>query len=139
MQSPPGNSLKATKGEVNELSSLRHREFTNRSQAAFMDTVSHDADAAAPSTLGAPCPSVRKVSGFRWRGLLGALVLAPSAMLVMLSRPVFVSRSLEEQFLDVGGWVFFLVYVAWRLWATLFIGGRKDRELQTEGPYSVCR
>jgi len=27
----------------------------------------------------------------------------------------------------------------WRLWATLFIGGRKDRALQTDGPYSVCR
>lgn len=96
-------------------------------------------DVAVPSKAMIPCPSVRKVSAFRRRGLFGAIVLGPAAALVLLSRPVFVGKLLEEQLFYVGGWFFFLVYMGWRLWATLFIGGRKDRELQTEGPYSVCR
>lgn len=36
---------------------------------------------------------------------------------------------------------FFLIFVAvlGRLWCTLYIGGRKNRELCRSGPYSLCR
>jgi protein-S-isoprenylcysteine O-methyltransferase Ste14 len=37
------------------------------------------------------------------------------------------------------GWIFFVLFAVIRTWATLYIGGRKSRELQTDGPYSVCR
>ena len=41
--------------------------------------------------------------------------------------------------LNVGVWLAFLTCAAVRCWATLYVGGHKDRELQTEGPYSICR
>ena len=40
---------------------------------------------------------------------------------------------------DVLAWFFFVGYVTLRLWATLYIGGCKDKELQTQGPYSITR
>jgi protein-S-isoprenylcysteine O-methyltransferase Ste14 len=86
-----------------------------------------------------PCPSVRKVAGFRSRGFLGAAIFFPVAVMCLFSQPLsFVARP-AARLLDAAGWMFFLLSVTWRLWATLFIGGRKDRALQTDGPYSVCR
>jgi protein-S-isoprenylcysteine O-methyltransferase Ste14 len=41
--------------------------------------------------------------------------------------------------LSAAGLVAFLAYAALRVWATLYLGGNKDRELQTAGPYSLCR
>lgn len=41
--------------------------------------------------------------------------------------------------LNASAWTFFLLYVGIRIWATLFIGGNKDLQLQTDGPYSICR
>ncbi len=37
------------------------------------------------------------------------------------------------------GWLLFLAGAAMRWWATLYLGGRKSKELITEGPYSVSR
>ena len=37
------------------------------------------------------------------------------------------------------GYIMLMLGVAVRLWATLYIGGRKSRELITDGPYSMCR
>jgi hypothetical protein len=36
-------------------------------------------------------------------------------------------------------WGSFLAGAALRFWATLYVGGRKERELVTDGPYSICR
>ncbi len=36
-------------------------------------------------------------------------------------------------------WVCFVVGALFRWWATLYLGGRKNRELTTDGPYSMCR
>jgi protein-S-isoprenylcysteine O-methyltransferase Ste14 len=37
------------------------------------------------------------------------------------------------------GWLLFLAGATMRWWATLYLGGRKSKELITEGPYSVSR
>ena len=37
------------------------------------------------------------------------------------------------------GYLFLMVGLGIRLWSTLYIGGRKSRELVTDGPYSLCR
>lgn len=37
------------------------------------------------------------------------------------------------------GFVLIIAATLGRLWCTLYVGGRKDRELCTEGPYSLCR
>ena len=36
-------------------------------------------------------------------------------------------------------WATFLVGGGFRFWATLYLGGRKERELVTDGPYSIVR
>jgi protein-S-isoprenylcysteine O-methyltransferase Ste14 len=82
---------------------------------------------------------VRDTRGFRNRGLLGGAFLVPMVLLVAFSQPALPENSVVARALDALGWVFFLVYVGLRIWATLFIGGHKNSVLQAEGPYSLCR
>ncbi len=37
------------------------------------------------------------------------------------------------------GWMSFAAGLTFRLWATLYIGGRKSASVVTQGPYSLCR
>jgi len=83
--------------------------------------------------------TVRSVFGFRHRGLIGVLLFAPVGAAVVFSAPTVAAGSALGLMLNVGGWLAFLAYAGIRVWATLYVGGRKDRELQTDGPYSVCR
>lgn len=48
-------------------------------------------------------------------------------------------ESITELVMEEVGYVFLMMGVALRLWATLHIGGRKSIELITDGPYSLCR
>ena len=41
--------------------------------------------------------------------------------------------------MDIAGVLLVLAGVAGRVWSTLYIGGRKNRELVTKGPYSLTR
>ncbi len=86
-----------------------------------------------------PGSDVRTNFSFKNRGLLGALILGPVAFAVAFSPPRLPESEPVAWALNAGAWVFFLLYVAIRIWATLFIGGNKDLRLQTDGPYSVCR
>lgn len=71
--------------------------------------------------------------------MLGGLILAPIAFTAIFSDPPVTEGHPVAWILNAGAWTFFLLYVAIRLWATLFIGGNKDLTLQMDGPYSVCR
>ncbi len=82
---------------------------------------------------------VRTNFSFRNRGLLGAVILGPLAFVATFSPPHVTEGQPLAWMLNGGAWIFFLLYVAIRVWATLFIGGNKDLRLQTDGPYSVCR
>lgn len=86
-----------------------------------------------------PGSLVRKDFSFKNRGLLGALILGPLAFGVVFSPPQIAENQPLAWILNAGGWMFFLLYFAIRIWATFFIGGNKDLRLQTDGPYSVCR
>jgi len=64
--------------------------------------------------------------------------------LLILPGLLFIDHSWPERpwlsfALDWTGWAFVLAGVFMRLWATLYIGGRKQTELQTKGPYSLVR
>jgi len=83
--------------------------------------------------------TVRSVFTFRHRGLIGVLLFAPMGAAVLFSAPTVTEGSPIRLMLNAAGWLAFLAYAALRIWATLYVGGRKDRELQTDGPYSVCR
>lgn len=65
--------------------------------------------------------------------------MTPIAILVLTSPPLVSEDSLGGNVLNTLGWLSFLAYVAIRVWATLFIGGRKNDVLQVDGPYSICR
>ena len=58
--------------------------------------------------------------------------------------PVFVYRSWDDESLadfvaEWAGYAFLIVGLGMRMWATLYIGARKSKELVTSGPYSICR
>lgn len=76
---------------------------------------------------------------FRWRGANGMLFMAPFVVLSVLSVPRIREGSWGGLALDDLGWALFVGGVAVRFWATLYVGGRKSREVVCDGPYSVCR
>jgi protein-S-isoprenylcysteine O-methyltransferase Ste14 len=76
---------------------------------------------------------------FKLRGKVGVVLFAPVCIALLFSSPVIPGDSVFRQLAEVCGWIFFMTYVSSRLWATLYVGGRKDSELQTAGPYSVTR
>ncbi|HEX5106508.1 MAG TPA: isoprenylcysteine carboxylmethyltransferase family protein [Pirellulaceae bacterium] len=75
----------------------------------------------------------------RSRAWISLLILAPVAAAAIFTRPYLAFEGLPEYSIEVLAWVLFFCGVAVRWWATLFIGGRKDAALVTQGPYSVCR
>jgi len=75
----------------------------------------------------------------RSRGLVGLAVLMPFAVLVLFSPSDYAQRSFGHFSLDAVGWIVFFAGATLRIWATLYIGGRKGQALVTEGPYSICR
>lgn len=76
---------------------------------------------------------------FKIRGLVGGLILVPVGFLAIVSTPHFSEGSAIDIGFDSAAWAFLGACIGLRLWATLFVGGRKDTELVTSGPYSLCR
>lgn len=76
---------------------------------------------------------------FRKRGDIGVIVIVPTLILFCLSRPLWPLSSVATFVLEALGWFYFALYITFRLWATLYVGGRKDENLLTQGPYSITR
>ena len=76
---------------------------------------------------------------FTHRSLIGIACLAPAGLAVIFSKPWIAESSPWALALDLAGWIFFLAYLGMRIWATLYVGGVKDKVLQTTGPYSITR
>lgn len=83
--------------------------------------------------------TVAESARFRWRGAAGAVVLVPAFLATLLSTPALPPWPWVVASLNAAGWAAFAAGAALRFWATLYIGGRKERDLMTEGPYSICR
>lgn len=83
--------------------------------------------------------TVAESARFRWRGAVGVVVLVPAFLVTLFSTPAAPAWSWMGVLLGVAGWAAFVAGAAMRFWATLYIGGRKERDLVTEGPYSLCR
>jgi protein-S-isoprenylcysteine O-methyltransferase Ste14 len=75
---------------------------------------------------------------FRIRGLAGSVTGVLGAILVLLSAPM-ITNPWTTLAMDTLGWFVFLAGAGLRLWSTLYIGGRKEWTLVSEGPYSICR
>lgn len=76
---------------------------------------------------------------FTHRSLIGVVFLLPAGLAVIFSRPLLNESAPAALALDFLGWLLFLAYLGMRIWATLYVGGVKDKILQTTGPYSITR
>lgn len=83
--------------------------------------------------------TIRDSFAFKSRGVTGVMLLLPIGFAVLFSAPTVVEDSPLDLALDTFAWLLFGIYVFFRVWATIYVGGRKDRMLQTEGPYSITR
>lgn len=75
----------------------------------------------------------------RSRAWISILIVASFAVIELLSVPVVKEETVADLLLDTAGWLSFFFGATFRWWATLYVGGRKDKELAVDGPYSVCR
>jgi len=73
----------------------------------------------------------------RHRRLISWLVTVP--MLVILFRSPINEGSPWSPVMEYGGFAMLIVAAVGRIWTSLFICGRKDTELVTDGPFSLCR
>lgn len=85
----------------------------------------------------------RKVRPRPWivrsRAWISLLIMAPFVALAVVSVPRVKEGSVADFVLDLLGWTCFAAGAVFRWWATLYIGGKKGRELAVDGPYSLCR
>lgn len=89
-----------------------------------------------------PPPAMKTVTEswmFTHRSWIGVACLAPAGLAVFFSRPWIGEGAPLALLLDFAGWLLFLAYLGMRIWATLYVGGVKDKILQTTGPYSITR
>ena len=75
----------------------------------------------------------------RRRGRFGILILGLFFAMAAVGRPWVRDGGPVDLALGSVGWLVFLAGAAMRLWATLYVGGRKGKELITNGPYAFCR
>ena len=75
----------------------------------------------------------------RRRGHFGALILGGCIALAAVGRPWVRDGGLADLLLGTLGWFCFVAGALLRIWATLYIGGRKGKTLLTSGPYAFTR
>ena len=75
----------------------------------------------------------------RRRGRFGIVILGVFLVLAALGKPWVRDGGPVDLALGAVGWLVFLAGATMRLWATLYVGGRKGKELVTAGPYAACR
>jgi protein-S-isoprenylcysteine O-methyltransferase Ste14 len=92
--------------------------------------------ASTLESVGAAAAQHRR---FRWRGGVGAALLIPAALLSLFSPPLIPPDSWWHLWLRGLAWATFLAGAFFRFWATLWLGGRKEKELVYQGPYSLVR
>ncbi len=75
----------------------------------------------------------------RRRRPFSALFLIVCMAVVLVTHHSWAPDGLVDRAFDIAGVVLTVIGVSGRLWATMYIGGRKNAELVTDGPYSMCR
>jgi protein-S-isoprenylcysteine O-methyltransferase Ste14 len=76
---------------------------------------------------------------FQRRRIVGLWIATTTFLiLVFLARPLYAGTALHELFENIGV-IFVIAGVLGRLWSTLYIGRRKNRDLIMTGPYSMTR
>jgi protein-S-isoprenylcysteine O-methyltransferase Ste14 len=76
----------------------------------------------------------------KYRILLLRLIFLPIGVLLTICiAPSWKLETWTEFVVEFLGYTFILTGLVMRNWATLYIGGKKSKELVTSGPYSICR
>ncbi|HEY3347429.1 MAG TPA: isoprenylcysteine carboxylmethyltransferase family protein [Nitrospirota bacterium] len=75
----------------------------------------------------------------RKRKPVSRLFMLVCLLLVLFTAPSWQRGSAIDIAFEVSGILLVLAGVSGRLWATMYIGGRKNAELVMSGPYSMCR
>ena len=70
---------------------------------------------------------------------LTRLLLVPVALLVLVSHHVYVEGGFWDTLLGATGLLLLLAAMGGRIWASVYLEGRKNQTLVTEGPYSLVR
>ena len=83
--------------------------------------------------------SKQQKTAFHYRGLIGGLFLGPAFLAALVSKPVIAEGTWLDLSVDFVAWLAFVAALVFRIWPTLYIGGRKRREVVAQGPYSICR
>jgi protein-S-isoprenylcysteine O-methyltransferase Ste14 len=76
---------------------------------------------------------------FRWRGAIAGILLVPATFVSLFSFPLLKTGSWAQFALHAMAWATFLAGAALRFWSAIYLGGRKERELVSDGPYSIVR
>lgn len=81
------------------------------------------------------------IGPFHQKKRIVALWLFSVAILAVLivSRPTLNEESVMDVVLDISGAFLILGGVLGRLWSTLYVGGKKNEQLITSGPYAMTR
>ncbi len=97
------------------------------------------ADGSAAGSVVTGRRLIKNSFWYQWRSVITSTCLMTCLVLGLLSTPRVLEGTLAAWGLNALGWTFFTAGVAIRLWATLYIGGRKAKGVVELGPYSVCR
>jgi protein-S-isoprenylcysteine O-methyltransferase Ste14 len=89
------------------------------------------------SSTGAPAKASGPNQAARKALIALAIIFAVSFLFVSASYEA--DGSLVHESLEWIGILLIVVCILGRTWCTLYIGGRKNTELVTVGPYSICR
>lgn len=76
---------------------------------------------------------------FNARGWVGCVVLIPLLLVSLFSPPLIQTGTWVDWVVNIVAFGVFIAGATIRLWATLYIGGRKCVCVVQEGPYSICR
>jgi protein-S-isoprenylcysteine O-methyltransferase Ste14 len=76
---------------------------------------------------------------FKFRGWISTVILLPASLAACLSPPIWNEGTFADAAVDALGWTLLAAGLFLRLWATLYIGGKKGLSFVTEGPYAMCR
>jgi protein-S-isoprenylcysteine O-methyltransferase Ste14 len=84
-------------------------------------------------------PSLKNSRAYQLRIPLTAVALLGSWFWVLMTPPLIAESEPIVPFTNAAAWAAFALGAIVRIWATLWIGGRKKQTIVDDGPYRVCR
>jgi len=84
-------------------------------------------------------PSLKNSRAYQYRIPLTAVALLGSWFWVLMTPPWIDESEVVVAFINAAAWGAFVLGALVRIWATLWIGGRKKQTIVNDGPYRVCR